>query len=540
VNTELKLNRNLTRWISLGVGALALLVGLIATIVGPLNPTEVIGAYKTVSYVAFGIAALGLVAFVLLDPQSLAAAVTGRTGQYAITTWVMALAFTAFVIAIFIILRKAAIAPADLTAAQKYQMSDQTKQILKGLKDDVHVVAFYPDTDSTGRKDAQLWLDQYATLSNGKITFEFVDPDKNPGTAKELGMSRASSMVFKRGDQKSEASSATEQDMTNALLHVLSGQTRNAYVISGHGERGLADFQPAGISQMQTLLENANFKVQDLNLLQQKQIPADAKVVILPGPTTPLLPAEVDALNAYLDKGGGLIFMIDAGTFTSDDPLIKSLNDKWGVSLRDDVVIDLFSQQYTGDGLTPLIFNFDESSPITQGMRAGGRRILMSTARSLVAATTAPADTTVTSLLSTADVSGSSWGETHFQVEQQTPQGVRQDAKDTPGPLTLAASADNAKTKGRVVVFGDSDFADNQLLTADKYNGDLILNSANWLSHKEDLITLPAPSDIGQRSLSKLTSLPLLIIIGISASCLIPLIMFGAGIAVWIVRRRRR
>jgi len=537
VNTQISIPRSTARWVALGVGIVALIVGAILFFIAPLSTGESATTFKTISYVALGLGVAGLVGFVLLDPQTLVEAITGRSGQYTLTTWLMALFFTAFVIAIFVILKQAAIPPWDLTSAGKYQMTDTTRKLLESLKPDVkvHVIGFYVAGQDPDYADAQLWLKQYASVSNGKITYEFVDPDKNPGLAQQDGMSRSSTMVFKSGNQKAEASTATEQDMTNALLHVLSGETRNVYIVTGNGEKSTQSFDQTGISQLQTLLTNANFKVTDLNLLSQNAIPADANVVIIPGPQTGYLKGEVDALNAYQDKGGGLIEMVDALTLTSDDPLLTNLKSRWGITANDDIVVDVVTQSFS-DALTPVIFDFDDNSPITQGMTAGGRRILMSTARSYNIAQPNPANITLDPFLLTPG-QGGSWGEHNYTGEQPNLQyspGV-----DQPGPLNVGVSGDNTQNKSRIVVFGDSDMVTNQVLSLDKYNGDLLLNAVNWASHKEDLISLPAPVD-ATRAEDKLTSLPLFVVIAVSSVCLIPLVLIVSGIVVWSVRRRRR
>jgi WD40 repeat protein len=305
---EIKIDRDLARWVALGAGVIALVVMAIAILIEPQN------RLNTTSYIALGVAIVGVAAFVLLDPETLVKSVTGRSGQYAITTWLMSIFFVAFVIALYVIVRESKIDPWDLTASQKYQMSAQSVELIKTIPDEIHAVGFYSDAQSSDRKDAEIWLQKYSAVSNGKITYEFVDPDRNPGVATQYKMSRPGVIVFKKGEETAEASFADERDITGALLQLITGKKRIAYMVTGHGERKVDDFGNTGYSSAQGLLQSVNFDVQPLNLLEKKQVPDDANVVIIAGPTTQFSQTEVDALKAYLDKGGAALMMFEPGT----------------------------------------------------------------------------------------------------------------------------------------------------------------------------------------------------------------------------------
>ena len=68
----------------------------------------------------------------------------------------------------------------DLTASQRYTLSDQSAKVLGGLQQDVKVTAFFPggqeDSFVRGTKDL---LRQYDRRSD-RVTVEFIDPDAQP------------------------------------------------------------------------------------------------------------------------------------------------------------------------------------------------------------------------------------------------------------------------------------------------------------------------------------------------------------------------
>ncbi len=302
------IDRDILRWVLLGIGVVGLLVTAIAIIVTPQN------AFTTVSWISLAVGIVGLAGFIMVDPQSLIEAITGRRGQYGLTSALLSLFFVAFVVALYVVIKNANIAPIDVSASKKYELSDASKNVLQNMTEDVTVTGFYTAQMSSQQDEAQIWLQQYKRYSNGHLTYQFVDPDRNPATALQLQMSRAGVMVFSAGDRTAEASTVTESAMTNALVQVLLGEKRTLYAVTGHGERDMNGFGSNDYSSIKGELARINFNVQPLNLLEQGAIPDDASMLLIAGPTAQFSGAEVDMIKAYMDNGGKLLFLSDPGT----------------------------------------------------------------------------------------------------------------------------------------------------------------------------------------------------------------------------------
>lgn len=342
--TELRLDRGLVQWILLAVGLLALLVFVVAYIATPTP--RVLG---TVHYVALVLAVAGIVGWIALDPQNLARIFFGRTGQQAGISLLMTIAFLALVIAAYYILydltQKGKISPWDLTEAQKYNLSDESIQVLEQLDQPVHVYAFYGESNRDTREEVELWLQEYVRHSDGLLTYEFVDPDRDPGITTQLG-GRSDVMIFKAGDRTSEATFPDESSLTQALVRVLLGEPQTAYMITGHGERSIDDPVQTGYSQMARVLENSNINITALNLLQEGSIPEDADLVIIAGPTGAFAQPEVEALSGYLNGGGALMLMMDQ----DPEPARRAL------------VSGVFGVEYSPDGSRILTAGADGSA----------------------------------------------------------------------------------------------------------------------------------------------------------------------------------
>jgi ABC-type uncharacterized transport system involved in gliding motility auxiliary subunit len=154
----------------------------------------------------------------------------------------------------------------------------------------------------------------------------------------------------------------SERQLTNALAQIVSDRILTVYFVQGHGEPTIDDSQP-GLSQAVDSLEAQNYQVQPLNLATAQAVPEDADVVVVAGPAQDFFPAEVDALSRFVTTGGGLMLMLDPRS----DAGLNSLLDDWGVILDDRLVLDTSGAgQFVGLGpAAPIVTNYG-NHPITQ------------------------------------------------------------------------------------------------------------------------------------------------------------------------------
>jgi ABC-type uncharacterized transport system involved in gliding motility auxiliary subunit len=136
----------------------------------------------------------------------------------------------------------------------------------------------------------------------------------------------------------------------------------------------------------------------------------------------------------------------------------------------------------------------------------------------------------VTELLHT---SGDGWGETNLAALAE----VNRDPQDVAGPVPLGVAAESERNgkKMRLVVFGDADFATNQLIQANSPNAILLSNALNWLVERETLLAIPPRKTEQVRlNLTKEQSWTIYAV----ALLLLPSLAAIGGIVVWSRRRR--
>ena len=479
---------------------------------------------------ALGISAalivLGVAFFALLDPQRVRELLTGRQARYGSNAAIMLLAFVGILLVVNILVLQNPGKPMDFTEDKQNSLAVETLDTLKALPASVQATAFY--TSQTPSDTAQKLLENYKKQSNGKFDYVFIDPDQTPLLARQAGITGDGKIYLQMGDQHEIVSYASEQDITSALVRLMNPGQRTIFFLTGHGERDIQNAGDTAYTTVKSALEAKNYTVQSLNLIAQNQIPDNATVIVIAGPTQPISAAEQALLQDYVSKGGALVVMEEPAPLTqfgnSPDPLAAYLAANWGIAFDNDIVIDTNTSQ----PVYAVAATYG-NHPITEKLQ--GLVSFYPTARSLSIASNMPNQPTA--LVATIN---SAWGETDFASMQANGQVVFDQGVDVPGPLTLAIAAEDTTAGSHVVVFGDADFASNVFFN--QYaNGDIFINAIDWAAGQEQLINLKTPSAIS-RTLALPSSLWLLIM-AISFLCILPGLVIAGGVISWLIRRSR-
>lgn len=401
----------------------------------------------------------------------------------------------------------------DLTAAKQFTLSDQTKKVLESLDRPV-VVRVFDRSENFERFRAR--LDEYRYVSDN-VTVEYIDVERRPALARQYEVQMSGTVVFEYDGRTERVTSDGEQELTNGLIKVVQGRQNKVYFVQGHGEKSAEGSDRDSYSAVASALKSDNFEHAPLVLAQQKEVPADATVLIVAGPTVDFLAPEIEMLKAYLARGGKLLVLLDPPEKT-DAPQFANLIGlvkEWGIEPGMNVVVDVSGVgQVLGTGPEVPIAAKYNPHPITE-------RFTLATAYSLarsVSSISGGANNRFAQNL--AETSQNAWAETDIKelmtsgrVQQETDKG------DIAGPVSLSAAvsapvtapaetpADASKNDGempkpesRMVVVGDSDFASNRWLGFPG-NRDFFLNTVNWLAQQENLISI-RPKDPEDRRIT--------------------------------------
>ncbi|TMA30635.1 MAG: hypothetical protein E6J88_05420, partial [Deltaproteobacteria bacterium] len=238
----------------------------------------------------------------------------------------------------------------DLTKDKIFTLSDQTSGMLKGLKDNVTVSAFYAASEPEYTELEQR-LRQYSAQSD-KLKVEFVDPFKHPAVVKEMNISQTGPRVIvKSGSKESRAKDVSEEALTNALIEVTRGSAKKVYFTKGHGEHAVGDSTERGLKNFVDSLKSEGYQTDEIVLAEHKEMPADTAALVVAGPVGGFSEGEVKLVKEWVDKGGKIVAMVDPGVTTGLEPAFES----WGIKIGKDEVIDpeaqnpeiAIAQQYT-------------------------------------------------------------------------------------------------------------------------------------------------------------------------------------------------
>lgn len=427
----------------------------------------------------------------------------------------------------------------DLTEGQKNSISSQSEKIIKNIKQDVRIRAFF-QTGNPGQKKAQALFETYA-FYNPRIHFQFIDPDRQPSLARQYGVRNYGALVMESGGKTQSVTSATEEGITNGLLRLMQTKPKKVVFLSGHGEKSLQEPQKGGFSQAKGFLEKENYQVEEMSLLAGGALPVETNCLVIAGPKKPFFPEEIEDLKKYLKAGGRVILLLEPYQDGGFKEWLASL----GVTLGQDIVIDKISRVFGGDYLIPMAGAYGQH-PITEKFNVA---TFYPTARSLTLASSPPSGVVYDVLVRS---SSGSWAEFNKKGVEKG-QAAFDAGQDQKGPLTLAvlvtlASPEQKVTsknppdrepptpKGQLVLFGDSDFASNGYFNLSG-NGDLFLNTVNYLTEEEALISIrPAKTPIRPLSLSASQAMVVFLV----PMVLLPVLVIGAGIWVWRSRRKAR
>jgi ABC-type uncharacterized transport system involved in gliding motility auxiliary subunit len=457
-------------------------------------------------------------------PPAVLAVLMGRGARHGSNTAVLiVLALAIAVLANYVAARHHA--RFDLTRAQANTLSPQTTKILRHLRRPVVITAFYSPAAGDYQQMQDLLREyQYASP---RVKAKMIDPELRPGLARQYGVASYPATIVEAGGQREQLSFGGEQEITRAILKLTRTNKKKIYFVQGHGEHDPDSTDPDGYSSAREALVGLTYEVDKLVLLGQAPAPKDCDVLIIAGPRAPFDPREVAAVQRYLERGGKALIMVDPDG--QGVPLAEVL-EPWGVKPLPDIVVEP-NLNFFGDARAVTVVDFayhDITRPFIHG-RALIAVFVLVRAFDLEH----KPGLNVQDLIRT---SGDSWLESNFKGT------IRRNDRERRGPVTIAATvsgamgdaaADAARRGAGLVIYGDSDFATNAVIS-NGINRDLLVNSVSWLAEAGELISIqPKQSEAAPVVLTELQRRTVLILVLI----VMPLAPLVVGAVVWWRRR---
>lgn len=257
----------------------------------------------------------------------------------------------------------------DLTEDHQYTLSSATKDILNNLEEPVTIRAYFsknlPPHVGKTRQDFQDILVEYASLSDGQIQYEFIDPNSKEYNEQEVTQKGIQPVLInvREKDQvkqqkaflgatvqlgeKSEVipfvqpGAAMEYALSTAIKKIAIDKKPVIGFLQGHGE--------APLMEMGQLIQQLNvlYNPIEINLTDSTDIPSDINTIAVIRPRDSIPENHFRQLDTFLSRGGRLFIGINrvTGDFqTLNGTAVSTGLERWlkqkGVDVVDNFVVD--------------------------------------------------------------------------------------------------------------------------------------------------------------------------------------------------------
>lgn len=416
----------------------------------------------------------------------------------------------------------------DLTEDQEYTLSDATQDILDDLEDPVTIKAYFtenlPPQYSMIRQAFQETLIEYADRADGKVVYEFVNPNANGDIEQEavkagiqplqINVREKDQMKQQKAFMGATISLGDKEEIIPfvqpgaAMEYVLSTAIKKLSVtdkpvigfLQGHGEAPISEMVEASRS-LEIL-----YTLQEITLTDTTNIPASINTLAIVRPTDSIAFPHFQKLEAFLARGGRLLVAmnrVDGDLQNSSGGPLNTGLETWlqakGIDVEPNFVLDaqcaaITMQQQTAFGMMsqqvsfpflPVISNFS-SHPIGAGLDG----VLMQFASTIKF--TGDTSKRFFPIAYTSEKSTTQPAPVYFDFQKEWTED------DFPNQNLIVAAAVEGRFAGsaqsKMVVIADGDFPVNgppqQARRQQPDNINLLVNSIDWLSDDTGLIDL--------------------------------------------------
>ncbi|MCF0150929.1 MAG: GldG family protein [Firmicutes bacterium] len=471
-----------------------------------------------------------------------------RLGGYSVVATVMVLAI-AVIVNVLAAALPAKYTAFDTTGKNMYSLSTTTLELLDSLDQDITFTWLVKEgSEDTG---IDLLLKEYQSNSS-HIKVEKADPDLNPTLiADNTSQFYENSLLATCGErtkwvdfydiyviqydaetymytQEYTVDFAGENAITGAINYVINVEFPKLYALTGHGETEITTNIKAAVKQANVDMENFSFFNND-------EVPADADMLFVNGPTSDITDAELTKLSAYLKNGGNMLLITGPQTDGKVLPNLNKLMAYYGVQAVDGIVIEADTARFASNAPYMLLPEL-VSNEITIALKNTNSFVLMPFAHGITVGTAESDSVIVNKTLKTSNKAYSKLAGYNMQTYEK-------EDGDIDGGFALGVSItdtiDEAKDiKSKIIWFSSNYVIDEETSKAVAgSNQTMFMKAISWLCSSQDTgITIGAKSLAEETlNMSSSTTNILMVLFVI----LIPVLYLGAGIGVWLKRRHR-
>ncbi len=430
---------------------------------------------------------------------------------------------------------------ADFSYFKTATPGESVQEIVRNMDGTLETALFFPEVNAV-KDEVRNYLDELARAT-GKVTIAEYDRYSNPDAAEDFNARNDGELFLRLNGRTESVGFLLDLDEARGRLRILDSHVQQAllqlnrsrrfvYMTKGHGEfndplsadepepdqpPSLRDWRPGMESEvdqgpppraLREMLGILNYEVRDIGIGEGlgDRIPDDAAMVMILGPQSAFLDAEMNAVREYLDRGGALLLAMESRS----DFQIDELRDYLGVDYSPPMVID---DQRFMPGTPPTVADrrfivtnrFSTHPSVTTVGRAGGD-IVMIGSGSFTIPDTVPGRRTslvVNSLPSSySDLNGDFRFDDETEVKESyglvaavewtgdggVEQPAADDAEDPEGGAETEQEEVSAASRAglRALVFGDAEVFTDLVLVSIRANQFVVADGIRWLGGEEE------------------------------------------------------
>ena len=450
-------------------------------------------------------------------------------------------------------MKKLDITPIDLTEDKLYTLTDESKEKVKDINQDVNIYFVgYTDSDST------IDLAKEYTKVNEKIKVDSVTTESRPDLAQKYGIETSSEGIIVESGERykvlsssdlytydsstGESQNVAEEKLTAAIRSVTVDKLPKVYFLNGYSSFTLS----SGMQYLNMYLQNEVNEVTTLDVLSTGKVPDDCSVLVIASPEKDFDDNTTNAITDYINKGGNILWLNAAMAKQVDLPNVNKVLALYGIKpFEVGIIRETDSSKMVADSPDLILPEIQYADATSKLYNAEG--VIFINATKINVGTDDELKTlnvTKTDLVKTSE---NAYFRTNFQNTANDPQ-----SDETKGEYLLGAQFDKTITeaneeagtqavKSKLIIYGENYFVSDYQLTqstqtpmvAYRNNKDLVLNSIAYLSNREEDITVrKSTGSVTYTSTEQENRIILAII------TFVPITIIVVGIIVWAKRRR--
>ncbi len=431
---------------------------------------------------------------------------------------------------------------ADLSTNQYYTLTQPTKDLVKGIKDDISIYYLV----ETG-KETQIFkriADKYESLS-GHIKVELKDPVLYPKFASryvEDEVKANSFLVVNHSNNRAmyvdyedmlvygdEFNYETfnynlvgidvEGKLTSAIQYVTTEDVPVIYTTTGHKEKETGQI-------FASALEKQNVKVNTTPTLTISSIPEDCDILMINSPETDFTTDEIDMIMDYMEKGGDVLLVVDYNSIKLEN--LKVLMEYYGMQMEDGIIFEGDSSKHAQNN-PHLIIPDVKQHAITNTAIEYGKYVIMPSSTGLQILDNTRSSLKVEPLMVT---SGKAYAKVNLETET-----FSKEIGDLDGPFYVGiAATDTFKGISSNLVVFSSEFTFDDSALEGFGNYELLTGTISYLAGGIQPISVKTrslatdPLTLTQKQANSW---------GIITVVILPLLILTGGVVISFRRRKR-